>query len=55
VRTKSLCEQSRIDNIDFERFICIFAETNTDKYEVFRYNPELSKKYSKLWQRVKVR
>ena len=29
--------------------------TNTDKYEVFRYNPELSKKYSKLWQRVKVR
>ena len=29
--------------------------TNTDKYEVFRYNPELSKSYSKLWQRVKVR
>jgi len=29
--------------------------SDTTKYEVFRYNPELSKRYSKLWQRVKVR
>ncbi len=26
-----------------------------DNYEIFTYNPELSKKYSKLWQSVKVK
>lgn len=29
--------------------------SNKENYEIFRYNPELSRKYSKLWQKVKVR